>query len=111
MYTPGTLAGVALVAIVNTFVVAVGIRFFRLQLDTPLGVAALSLLVLPIALFATTAVLTGVLGLGGDVGDRNTVLFLAFLGPAIVGLAVDLFWRRPPEPATLPDRTDDHRRP
>jgi len=34
MFTPGTLAGVAVVALVNTFVVAVGIRFFRLQLDT-----------------------------------------------------------------------------
>jgi len=111
MFTPGTLAGVAVVALVNTFVVAVGIRFFRLQLDTRWGVAALTLLVIPVALFATTAVLTGVLGLGGDVGGRNTVLFVAFLGPAILGIAIDLFWRRPPEPGDLPERSEDAGRP
>ncbi|MEF8757502.1 MAG: hypothetical protein V5A33_04625, partial [Halobacteriales archaeon] len=68
MVTPGTLAGVAVVALVNTFVVAVAVRFFRLQLDTRWGVAALGLLLIPVVLFATTVVLTGVLGLGGDLG-------------------------------------------
>ncbi|MFW6376805.1 MAG: hypothetical protein ACOC0F_02415 [archaeon] len=111
MFTPGTLAGVGVVAIVNTFVVTVGIRFFRLQLDTRWGVAALSLLVIPVVLFATTAILTGVLGLGGDVGGRSAVLFVAFLGPAIIGLAIDLFWRRPPEPGNLPERSERSGRP
>ena len=109
MFTPGTLAGVAVVALVNTAVVAVGVRFFRLQLDTRGGMAALGLLLIPIALFTTTAILTGILGIGGDVGGRNTVLFVAFLGPAILGVAIDLFWRRPPESVDLPERGEKGR--
>lgn len=109
MVTPGTLAGVAVVALVNTFVVAVAVRFFRLQLDTRWGVAALGLLLIPVVLYATTVLLTGVLGLGGDVGDRNAVLFVAFLAPAILGIAIDLFLRRPPEPVELPERRDERR--
>ncbi|MFT4889417.1 MAG: hypothetical protein ACI9YT_000326 [Halobacteriales archaeon] len=109
MVTPGTLAGVGVVALINTFVVAVTVRFFRLQLDTRRGVVALGLLLIPVALFVTTAVLTGVLGLGGDVGDRNAVLFLVFLAPSILGIAIDLFLRRPPEPVELPEREDQRR--
>jgi hypothetical protein len=107
MFTPGTLAGVGAVVLVNTFVVAVAIRFLRLQLDTLVGVGALGLLSLPILLFATTAILTGAFGLGGDIGGRNAAVFLTILTPSVLGIAIDLFWRRPPEQSGLPDRGDE----
>lgn len=96
MFTPGTLAGTAVVFVLNTFVVAVLFRYFRLQLRTRWGVGVMTLLVLPVALFATTAILTGILGLGGDVGGRDTVLFVAFLSPSVIGIAIDLFLRQSP---------------
>ena len=109
MFTPGTLAGVAVVVLVNTFVVAAAVRFFRLQLNTQLGTAALAVLLVPVLLFASTAVLSGVLGIGGDVDDRDTAVFVAFLVPAVLGVAIDLFWRRPPVPADLPEPGDERR--
>ncbi len=97
--------GIAVIVAVNATVAAVATRFFRLRLATRWGPVVYVALLVPPVLVATTLVLSGVLGLGGNLGDADTALLVAIVFPLGLGVAVDLFWMPPPDEVELPERS------
>ncbi|AGN00210.1 hypothetical protein L593_01285 [Salinarchaeum sp. Harcht-Bsk1] len=99
--------GVAVIVAIHTVVAVVLTRFFRLQLDTNWGAAAYTLVLVPIALIVSATVLSGVLGLGGNVGGRDVVLLLVIALPLSLGITIDYFWMPAPEEIELPAETTE----
>jgi len=95
--------GVALIVAIHTVVAVVLTRFFRLQLDTDWGAAIYVLVLIPLALLVSAAVLSGLLGLGGNVGGRDVVLQLIIVLPLSLGITIDVFWMPAPEEIELSD--------
>lgn len=96
------LIGLAVVVLVHTFLAATATRFFRLQLNTTWGRALFAAVFVPLLLFVSTLVLSGALGLGGEVGRTGAIL-LVFVVPLVLGYSIDLFWIPAPEEIELPD--------
>ena len=97
--------GVAVIVAIHTVVAVVLTRFFRLQLDSNWGAAVYTLLLVPLALIVSATVLSGVLGLGGNVGGRDVVLLLVIALPLSLGITIDYFWMPAPEEIELPAET------
>jgi len=95
--------GVAIIVAVHTVIAVVLTRFFRLQLKTDWGAAVYTILLVPLALIVSAAILSGVLGLGGNVGGRDVVLLVVIVLPLSLGIAIDVFWMPAPEEIELPD--------
>lgn len=95
--------GVVLLVAVHVAITVVLTRFFRLQLDTDWAAAVYTALFVPIALVASTLVLSGVLGLGDAVQAREVALVVAIVLPMAAGVAIDLFWMPAPEDVELPE--------
>ncbi|WP_248515275.1 hypothetical protein [Salinarchaeum laminariae] len=95
--------GVALIVAIHTVVAVVLTRFFRLQLDTDWGAAIYVLVLIPLALLVSAALLSGLLGLGGNVGGRDVVLQLIIVLPLSLGITIDVFWMPAPEEIELSD--------
>jgi len=89
--------GVVVVVLVNTAIAVVATRFFRITLDTNWGAAIYTVLLVPIALLVGATVLSGLLGLGGGLGDRTVALLLTVGLPLALGITIDVFWMPPPE--------------
>jgi len=94
--------GVAIIVAIHTVVAVVLTRFFRLQLDSNWGAAVYTILLIPLALVVSATVLSGVLGLGGNVGGRDVVLLLVIALPLSLGITIDYFWMPAPEEIELP---------
>ena len=92
---------------VHTLIATVATRYFRVQLTTQWGSAVFALLLTPLLLVASTLVLSGVLGIGGDLGDRNTAVFAVILLPLVLGYSIDMFWLPAPEEIELPDTAEN----
>ena len=99
--------GVAVIVAIHTVIAVVLTRFFRLQLDTNWGAAVYMLSLIPLALIVSATVLSGVFGLGGNVGGRDVVLLLVIVLPLSLGLAIDYFWMPAPEEIELPAETTE----
>jgi len=106
MVTVGTLVGLGLIVVLHTLFAAVATRFFRVQLKTDWGTIVYSLLVTPVVLLLSTLVLSGGLGIGGDVGTRGAAIFVTVLVPMTLGFAFDLFWMPDPDEVELPDTSE-----
>lgn len=101
--------GLAVILLVNTATVALLTRFFRVRLYTRWGGALYSVVISPVVLVGLTLVLSGVLGLGPDLGSAAAVVALVVVLPLAVGLTFDYFWMPAPEEVDLPEKYEDGR--
>jgi hypothetical protein len=60
-------------------------------------------LLTPVALLATTLVISGVVGLGTNLGSQSLALLVAIALPLVLGVSVDFFWMPSPDEIELPD--------
>mgnify|MGYP006296797309 CR=1 FL=1 len=104
MATIGAVLGLLFVVALHTLITAVVTRFFRLRLDTDWGSAVYTVVFIPMLLVASTLVLSGALGIGGDLGGRTVAIVLVIVAPLTLGVAIDLLWMPDPETVELPDR-------
>ncbi|WP_135821196.1 hypothetical protein [Halostella litorea] len=107
MVSVSAAVGFVVLVGVHTLIAAVATRYFRVQLKTQWGSAAFALLLTPLLLVVSTLVLSGVLGIGGNLGDRNTAVFVVILLPLVLGYAIDMFWLPAPEEIELPDTAEN----
>lgn len=93
------LPAVALLVVtaIHTAIAAVMIRFFRIRLETGVGMALYSLFLVPVVLTASLLVV-GQLPIFPALG-RNTVLTVTILFPLVLGFVLDFFWL--PDPDTV----------
>jgi len=90
----------------HTLLAAVLTRFFRLRLDTQFGWVIYALTVIPVFLFISTLVFTGVLGIGPNLGSP-TIVFAIMIGlPIAIGLTLDLLYVAQPDEVDLPETQD-----
>jgi len=96
------LAGVLVIVVVQTAIAALLTRLFRVRLKTRWGALVFALFVVPVVLTLTTLLLSGVIGLGGDLGSRGTAIFVTIGVPLALGLTIDYLWMPAPEDVELP---------
>jgi len=96
--------GLAVILLVNTAVVALLTRFFRVRLHTRWGSAAYAVLVSPVVLVLSTLFFSGVLKLGPDLGSATVVVVLTVVLPMATGLTFDYVWMPAPEEVDLPEK-------
>ncbi|MDS0299800.1 hypothetical protein NDI76_13710 [Halogeometricum sp. S1BR25-6] len=87
----------------HTLLAAVMTRFFRIRLNTQWGYVVYSLTLIPVALFVTTLVFTGVLGIGPNLGSPVAALAVMVGMPLALGFTVDTLYVPPPEEYDLPE--------
>jgi len=97
------LVGLAVIVGVHTVFAAVLTRLFRVQLSSRWAPLVYAVALIPLALVVSTMVLTGPLGLGPNLGDVRTVLFVLVVVPLVLGVTVDYVWMPAPEDVELPD--------
>ncbi|ACV11450.1 conserved hypothetical protein [Halorhabdus utahensis DSM 12940] len=98
--------GLAVIVLLNTAVVALATRFFRVRLHTRWGAAIYAVLFGTLILFVTTLILAGFLGLGPNLDSRVAVVGLTIVGPLTIGLTIDYFWMPDPAAVELPEPAD-----
>jgi len=92
-----------LVLVGHTLIAAVCTRFFRLRLETQIGWVVYSLFIPPVILLASTLVVSGVLGIGPNLGSP-VVVFGVMIGlPVAVGITLDLLYVAQPDEVELPE--------
>jgi len=84
-------------------------RFFRVRLSTRWGGFLYAVLLCPVVLVGTTLVLSGVLGLGPDLGSTAAVVGLVIGLPLATGVTFDYFWMPAPGEVDLPEKWEDDR--
>ncbi len=95
------LFGVVLVG--HTLIAAVCTRFFRLRLETEIGWIVYSLTLTPVVLVVSTLIVSGVLGIGPNLGSP-VVVFGVMIGlPVAVGITLDLLYVAQPDEVELPE--------
>ena len=97
------LLGLVVLVAVQAGIAAVLTRVFRVRLATRWGAVVYTVLVTPVVLLATTLLLTGFLGLGPDLGDAATAVFVMIGIPLAIGVTVDYLWMPAPDDVDLPD--------
>lgn len=95
--------GVLFIVAINTAVAALTTRFLRVRLATGWGTAVYIALLVPVLEVLVLLVLSGVLGLGSNLGGPVAVLAVAVLLPLALGVTFDLFWMPAPEDIDVPD--------
>lgn len=95
------LFGVVLVF--HTLVAAVMTRFFRVRLKTRWGAMLYAVVLIPLVLFTTTLVFSGVLGIGINLGNPVTALGVMIGMPLALGYTIDVLYVPPPEEYDLPE--------
>ena len=88
---------------VHTLIAAVMVRFFRIRLNTDAGAAVYSLVFVPVVLLVTTLVVTGLLGIGADLGCGAVVVGLLIGAPFVFGATVDVLYQPSPREYDLPE--------
>lgn len=101
------LAAIGLGVIVggHTLIAAILTRLFRVRLKTRWGAAFYTLLIVPAILLISTLVVSGVLGLGPDLGSPTAAVFVMVGVPLALGVTIDYFWMPAPEDVELPEAT------
>lgn len=103
MATALALLGLAVMFAVHTAIAAVGTRLLRVRLSSRWGPIVYAVVVLPVVLVASTMVLSGVVGLGANLGDARTALFLLVVVPLALGMTIDYVWMPAPDEVQLPE--------
>lgn len=96
---------------VNAALAALGTRFLRIRLHTRWGSALYTATLLPLVLLVVTLVVSGVLGLGPDLGSPAAVVGVTVGLPMALGVAFDYFWMPAPAELDLPRRGGRRERP
>ena len=96
------VVGLLLIVVVQTAIAALLTRLFRVRLKTQWGALLYALIITPVVLTLTTLLLSGVIGLGADLGSRETALFVTIFVPLALGLTIDYVWMPTPEDVELP---------
>ena len=89
--------GLLFMVCLHTVFAAVATRFFRIRLDTRWGAHVYILFVIPVVLVLSTMILSGPLGLGANVGSRESVFLLVVAIPLALGYVIDVFWMPHPD--------------
>lgn len=97
------LLGLAVILAVHTAIAAVLTRLLRVRLSSQWGPIVYAVLLIPVVLVVSTLVLSGVLGLGSNLGDARTALFLLVAVPLALGVTIDYVWMPAPDEVELPD--------
>lgn len=97
------LLGLAVILAVHTAIAAVLTRLLRVRLSSQWGPVVYAVLLIPVVLVISTLVLSGVLGLGTNLGDARTALFLLVAVPLALGVTIDYVWMPAPDEVELPD--------
>lgn len=97
MVSAGAVAGLVLLVGIHTLVAAITTRFVRLSAATRIGVVAGVIVAVPLLLFASTLLLSGVFHLGVDVQDRWLAVLVAIGLPLALGATIDYLWVASPE--------------
>lgn len=99
------IAGLAVLVGVHTLAAAVLTRLLRVRLSTRLSAAVYTAFLVPLVLLLSTLVLTGLFGLGPDLGSPATALFLMIGVPFVLGITIDVVWMPDPDEVDLPEAT------
>jgi hypothetical protein len=102
MVTVVDVVGLLVILLVNGGATALLTRFFRVRLDTQWGPVVYVLLLVPVVLVLFVLVLSGILGLGPNLGSPAAVVGVTVLMPMALGVAFDYFWMPAPEDVELP---------
>ena len=97
------LLGLAVIVAVHTAIAAVLTRLLRVRLSSQWGPIVYAVLLIPVVLVVSTLVLSGVLGLGSNLGSPQTALFLLVAVPLALGVTIDYVWMPAPDEVELPD--------
>jgi hypothetical protein len=97
-----SVVGLLVIIGVNTAVAALMTRFFRVRLDTRWGPVVFALAIEPVVLTVLVLLLSGVLGLGGNLGSAALVFGVTVILPMALGVAFDYFWMPAPDDVDLP---------
>ncbi|MFC7202593.1 hypothetical protein ACFQJC_03645 [Haloferax namakaokahaiae] len=92
-----SLVLMGVVILFHTLIAAVMTRFFRLRLSTQWGYIVYSLLLIPLVLFFSTLVFTGVLGIGVNLGSPAAAIGVMIGMPLVLGFTIDTLYVPPPE--------------
>lgn len=90
---------------IHTALAAVMTRFFRLRMKTKFGAVLYALFFIPVALFVTTLVFTGVMGIGVDLGSSAAALGFMIGMPLALGFTIDVLYIPAPDEVDLPAGT------
>ena len=96
------VVGLLVIVGINAGAAALMTRFFRVRLDTDWGPVVFALLIEPVVLTLLVLVLSGVLGLGGNLGSAGLVFGITVVLPMALGVAFDYFWMPAPDDVELP---------
>jgi len=96
------VVGLLVIVGLNSALAALLTRFFRVRLESSWTPVAFSVLVTPVVLLVVAQLLSGVAGLGFDLGNAAAVVGTVILLPMAIGLAFDYFWMPAPEEVELP---------
>ncbi|SDM57057.1 hypothetical protein SAMN04487949_2119 [Halogranum gelatinilyticum] len=91
------------VIVLHTLIAAVMTRFFRIRLKTQWGSVLYAILLIPVVLFVTTLVFSGVLGIGVDLGSPAAALGIMIGMPLALGFTIDVLYIPSPDEYDLPD--------
>lgn len=97
------LLGLVVIVAVHTAIAAVLTRLLRVRLSSQWGPIVYAVLLIPVVLVVSTLVLSGVLGLGSNLGDAGTALFVLVAIPLALGVTIDYVWMPAPDEMELPD--------
>jgi len=95
--------GLVVIVVVNTAVAALTTRFLRVRMATEWGTAVYVVSIVPVLELALTLVLSGVFGLGSNLGSPIAALAIVIVLPLALGVAFDYFWMPAPDEVELPD--------
>lgn len=98
------IIGLLVILLVNTAAAALLTRLFRDRLHTRWGAMLYALTITPFVLLILVLVLSGLVGLGPNLGSGAAVVGVTILLPLALGIAFDYFWMPAPEEVELPDR-------
>jgi hypothetical protein len=99
------ITGLVVIVLVNSAIAALMTRFFRVRLETSWGSVLYALFLIPVTMVVVVFVLSGVFGLGADLGSRAAVITITIAVPLALGITFDYFWMPAPEEVELPERT------
>ena len=100
-----SITGLVVIVLVNSALAALMTRFFRVRLETSWGSLLYALFLIPFTMVVVLFVLSGVFGLGADLGSRGAVVTVTIAVPLALGITFDYFWMPAPDEVELPDRS------
>jgi hypothetical protein len=109
MVTVVDAVGLAVLLLVNTAIAALMTRFFRVRLKTQWGSAIYVVVLCPVVLVAVVLVVSGIFGVGPNLGSAGAVVAITVDLPLAVGVTFDYFWMPSPEEIDLPEKWSQER--